>query len=56
MQYGDLEKYIHIISDNKHTVQTKIKKTKQQKTKNKKLSCFSICPWLIFFGYMMLEH
>lgn len=30
MQYGDLEKYIHIISDNKHIIQTKIKnKTKQ---------------------------
>lgn len=29
LQYGDLEKYIHIISDNKHIIQTKIKKTKQ---------------------------
>lgn len=28
MQYGDLEKYIHIISDNKHIIQTKIKKNK----------------------------
>lgn len=26
MQYGDLEKYIHIISDNKLIIQTKIKK------------------------------
>lgn len=32
LQYGDLEKYIHIISDNKHIIQTKIKK-KQNKNK-----------------------
>lgn len=31
LQYGDLEKYIHIISDNKHIIQTKIKKQQRQK-------------------------
>lgn len=29
LQYGDLEKYIQIISDNKHIIQTKIKNTKK---------------------------
>lgn len=35
LQYGDLEKYIHIISDNKHIIQTKIKKQKATKTKKR---------------------
>lgn len=41
LQYGDLEKYIHIISDNKHIIQTKIKK-------NKTNISFTICPSLTF--------
>lgn len=50
LQYGDLEKYIHIISDNKHIIQTKIKnKTKQNKHQ------FYYLP-VTHFWYMTLKH
>lgn len=38
LQYGDLEKYIHIISDNKHIFQTKIKKTTKTNNKIKQMT------------------
>jgi hypothetical protein len=44
MQYGDLEKYIHIISDYKHTVQAKIKN-----------NLFYHMP-MAYFWYMTSEH
>lgn len=49
LQYGDLEKYIHIISDNKHIIQTKIQK---QKTNDRQ---FCYLP-TTHFWYMTLKH